>query len=139
MAKGRDKVTQALRNTAMIQEATQGVSSKEIAQKYNLSETQVSNILNHSDEARIVRYKLEKAFQQRIDKILDALDRSLAGEDQNLHVAASSAFKLIERLAGKVPDKVEAKVEAVQNLTEDELIAKAEQKLAELKARRGIT
>jgi len=47
---------------------------------------------------------------------------------------------ILDRLIGKVPDKVEAQVTSeVLQMNEEEMIKAAEARLAEIKARRGIT
>jgi DNA-binding transcriptional regulator LsrR (DeoR family) len=108
----QSKIIQSAKNVRVIEAALDGKTQSEIAQEQGLNRCTVSEILNHSDEAKRLNQEIESRFASLVDRSMRTFERVVDRDDPDSDTTAlKAAIYIVERVIGKVPDKVHATIE----------------------------
>lgn len=130
------RVAQAIKNTRILSKVASGMTVTDVAKDEDMDRKHVSDIVNHSPEAKALERVIAKSFRELVSKSMKTFDRVVSRSDpQSDGTALRAAEKIIERVVGKVPDKVEVSGE-FEGKSRQELIAIIE---LELKHEREAT
>lgn len=109
----------------MIQDSIMGTTNHDLAEKYQMTPTRASDIVNHSPEVKDLARKVEARFDSLIYKAIDTVEEVMDDKSDNTN-RLKAALAVVERVKGKVPVKIE-----YESVTDDDLISQAKTILAE--------
>ena len=127
----RSRVAQGAQNTRILAKSIEGKTTIEIAKEEGISRQAVSHIINKSPEAVEYSDRIRQGFESLVDRALETIERVVTRDEPISDPSAlKAALSVIDRIAGKVPDKVELKDE-FNGLTRQELLALLKRELQE--------
>lgn len=110
------------RNTRILAKSIEGRDVGDIAAEENLSRTTISQIVNHSPEAKKYQAEVAARFEGLMESAMGTIGRVVASiEPSDTPSALKAAIYVIERIVGKIPEKIQIEDE-FKNLTRDNLI-----------------
>lgn len=128
---------QTARDQLIIQEAMKGVTNDDLGVKYGLTPQRVSTIVNNSPEAKTLHEKIADEFESMIFDATKTI-RRVVNDDGDNNNSLKAASMILERVMGKVTEKLEARIEGKTQFITPEQVNMAQERLDQIKKKLGM-